>query len=215
MLTWVDSTVYDDPAELIVFAKKLLFSLSSEPRLTKRNFAKHQTNFLILHQVFFHLHSIGRGALLEKEKKDLRVAVAQKRDEMKLSIAYYPVFFHFELIQQAVERLEIEDAPSHLAQAKRYTASGLYGGMHLLHFLRKLAGGDIDPASIEDAYKRGRAAIANARVSEKEWYDIIQILTAARVLVLKDEKKCEIFSLAHDAAMEGQRKKEERTNKKP
>ena len=205
-LTWVDATVYDDLAKLFVFAKSLLFSLSSEPRLNKHNFAKYEANFLALHHVFFLLQSIGRGYVLEKEKEKLRQAVAQKRVSMELSVLYYPVFFHFEFLQQAVERLEIEDVPSGLTKAKRYTASGLYVGIHVFHFLRKLAGGDIDPTSIEDAYRKGRAAIANAGVPDREWYDVLQILTAARILASKEKKKCEIFSLACDAALEGQRK---------
>ena len=213
-LTWVDATVYDDLAQLIVLAKKLLFSLSSEPRLNKHNFAKYEPNFLALHRVFFLLQSIGRGYVLEKEKRDLRQAVAQKRDLMELSVLYYPVFFHFELIQQAVERLEIEDAPSRLTKAARYTTSGLYGGMHVFHCLRKLAGGDIDPASIEDAYRKGRAAIAKAGVLEQEWYDILQILTAARISALKEEKKHELLALAYDTAMEGQRKATRGNNQK-
>ena len=214
-LTWVDSSVYDDTAQLTHLAYNLVSALSRWPRLTKQNFLKYEVNFLCIHQVFFLLQSIGRGCLLEKEKKEFRQAITQKRDEMEISNLYYPVSFHFELIQQAIERLEIEDAPSPLSQAKRYTVSGLYGGIHVFHFLRKLAGGDIDPTSIEDAYKRGRAAIANAGVSEREWYDILQILTAARICCLKQEKKCEIFSLACDAAMEGQRKTGRENEQKP
>ena len=205
-LTWADAIVYDDHAQLIVLAKKLLFSLSSELRLSKHNFAKHEANFLAVHQVFFLLHSICRGHLLEEEKKELRQTVAQRRDAMKLSVLYYPVFFHFEVIRQAVERLEIEDEPSRLTKATRYTASGLYGGIHVFHFLRRLVGGDIDPTSIEDAYRKGRAVIARAGVLEQEWYDILQILTAARLSALKLEKKCELLALAYDTAIEGQRK---------
>ena len=213
-LTWADVTVYDDLAQLFVLAKRLLFSLSSELRLTKHNFAKHEASFLALSQVLFLLQSVGRGYVLEEEKKALRQAVAQKRDEMKLSVQYYPVFFHFELIQQAVERLEVEDTPSRLTKAARYTASGLYGGMLAFHFLRKLVGGDIDPASIEAAYRKGRAAIASARVSELKWYDILQILTAARLSALKEEKKNELLALAYDVVMEGQRKTTREANQK-
>ena len=205
-LTWVDATVYDDPAQLIVLAKKLLSSLSSELRLTKHNFAKYEATFLCSHQVFFLLQIIGRGYALEEEKEALREAVAQKREAMKLSVLHYPVFFHFELLQQAVERLEIEDEPSRLTRAARYTASGLYGGMQVFHFLRKLAGGDIDPISIEDAYRKGRAVIARAGVLEQEWYDILQILTAARLGALKEDKKCELLALAYDTVIEGQHK---------
>ena len=205
-LTWVDSAVYDDTAQLTHLAYTLVSGLSRWPRLTRQNFLKHEANFLCIHQVFFLLHSIGRGYLCEKEKKEFRQVVTQKREDMEISNLFYPVSFHFDLIQQAVERLEIEDAPSRLTKAKRYAASGLYGGMHVLHFLRKLAGGDVDPTSMEDAYRRGRAAIANAGVLEREWYDILQILTAARLGTLKEEKKCELLALAYDAAMEGQRK---------
>ena len=213
-LTWADATVYDDLAQLFVLAKRLLFSLSSELRLTKHSFAKLEASFLAISQVLFLLQSVGRGYVLEEEKKALRQAVAQKRDAMKLSVQYYPVFFHFELLQQAVERLEVEDAPSRLTKAARYTASGLYGGMHAFHFLRKLVGGDIDPASIEAAYRKGRAAIVSARVLEREWYDILQILTAARISALKEEKKSEVLALAYDTAMEGQRKTTREANQK-
>ena len=205
-LTWVDATAYDDPVQLIILARRLLLSLSSEPRLDRHNFAKYEANFLALHQVFFLLQSTGRGILLEEEKKELRRELAQKREKMELSILCYPIFFHFELIQQATERLEIEDAPSGLPKAARYAASGLYGGMHAFRFLRKLAGGDIDPASIEDAYRKSQAAIANAGVLEQEWYDILQMLSEARLRALKEERKCELLALAYDAAMEGQRK---------
>ena len=205
-LTWVDATAYGDPAQLIILARRLLLSLSSEPRLHRHNFAKYEANFLELHQVFFLLQSIGRDHVLEQEKRELRQAVTQKRDLMELSVVYYPVFFHFELIQQAVERLEIEDAPSRLTQVTRRAAAGIYGGMHVFHFLRKLAGGDIEPTSIEDAYRKGQAAIANAGVLEREWYDILQMLTEARLRALKEERKCELLTLAYDAAMEGQRK---------
>ena len=201
-LTWADATVYDDLAQLFVLAKRLLFSLSSELRLTKHNFAKHEASFLAISQVFFLLQIVGRGYVLEEEKETLRQTVAEKKDAMKLSVQYYPVFFHFELIQQAVERLEVEDASSRLAKATRYTASGFYSRMHAFHFLRKLAGGDIDPTSIEEAYEKGRAAIANAGVYEREWYDILQILTSARIFSLEDERKLEVFSIAFDAAME-------------
>ena len=206
VLTWVDLTVYDDSAQLIALVKKLLLSLSSEPRLTKRNFATREANFLCIHQVFFILQSIDPANLLEEEKKMLRRQIAEKKEELELSMLCYPVSFQFELIRQAVERLEIEDAPSRLTQARRLAASGLHGAMHVFHLLRQLAGGDINPTSIEDAYRRGRAAIANAGVLEREWYDVLQILTAARIRVMKEEKKCELLALAYDAAMEGQRK---------
>ena len=205
-LTWVDSAVYDT-VWLMDLGLDLLLSLSSRPRLTKHNFLEYEANFLCIHQVFFLLRIIGRGRFFEKEKEEFCRVIAQKKKEMELSSMYYPVSFHLDLIRQAVERLEIEDEPSRLTKAARYTASGLYGGMHhVFHFLRKLAGGDIDPTSIEDAYRKGRATIARAGILEQEWYDILQILTAARLSALKEDKKCELLALAYDTALEGQQK---------
>ena len=205
-LTWVEASVYNDTAQLVVVAKDLVSSLSSSPRLTRQNLAKHEATFLALHQTFFLLHVIGRTSLCEEEKKQLRRAVAKKMEEMKLSITYYPVCFHFSLIQQAIERLEIEDAPSSLEQAKRYTMSGLYGGLHAFHLLRRLASGDIDPVAVECAYKRSQDAAAYAGVSAKQWYDLLQILAAARYQAIKDETKIELFMVAYNVVMDGQRK---------
>ena len=211
-LTWVESSVYDDPAQLVVLATDLVSSLSCRPRLTKKNFSQYEATFLAIHQTFFLLHTIGRGSLIEGEKKDLRRAVAKKKEEMKYSITHYPVHFSFALIQQAVERLEIENAPSHLKKTKEYAATGLYGGMHVFHFLRKLVCGDIDPAAIEDAYRKSQEAIASAGVSERQWYDLLEILTAARLCALKSDSKIELFIKSYEVAIEGQiktRQKEE------
>ena len=213
-LTWVEASVYDDPAQLVVLATDLVSSLSCRPRLTKKNFSQYEATFLAIHQTFFLLHTIGRGSLIEGEKKDLRRAVAKKKEEMKYSITHYPVHFSFELIRQAVERLEIEDAPSRLTKAKRYTATGLYGGMHLFHFLRKLVGGDIDPMAIEDAYRKSQEAIASAGVSERQWYDLLEILTAARLCALKTEAKIELFIKSYEVVMEGQSKTRQKEEQK-
>ena len=205
-LTWVESSVYDDPVRLMVLATDLVSSLSSRFRLYRKNFAQYEATFFALHQTFFLLHTIGCGSLIEAEKKNLRRAVANKKEEMKDSLAHYPVQFNFDLIQQAVERLEIEDAPSRFMKAKRYAVSGLYGGLHVFHFLRKLVGVDIDPAAIKDAYRMIQEAIASAGVSERQWYDLLEILAAARLCALKAEAKIELFIRAYEVVMEGQRK---------
>ena len=82
-------------------------------------------------------------------------------------------------------------------EAARYTASGFYGSIHIFHILNTLTGGDIDPTSIEDAYEK-----ISTGVYEREWYDILQFLTSARILSFKDDGKLEVFSAAFDAAME-------------
>ena len=198
----------------MVLAMDLVSSLSCRPRLTKKNFSEHEATFLALHQTLFILHTMGPGSLIEGEKKDLRRAVAKKKEEMTHSIAHYPVHFSFQLIQQAVERLEIEDAPSRLTKAKRYTATGLYGGMHLLHFLRRLVVGDIDPMTIEDAYRKSQEAIANAGVSERQWYDLLEILTAARLCALKTEAKIELFIKSFEVVVEGESKTRQKEEQK-
>ena len=43
---------YDDVQQLVAVARKLLGTLSGEPRLTRRTFAKHEATFLALQQIF-------------------------------------------------------------------------------------------------------------------------------------------------------------------
>ena len=205
-LTWVESSVYDEPGQLRNLAIDLMSSLPSRVELTGQNFSQYEATFLAIHQVFFLLHVIGRHRLLEDKKKQLRQAIKQKREEMESSRRHYPVRFYFDLIQQAVERLETEDAPSSIAQAGRTAISALHGGVHILHLLRDLACVDINPVAVKDAYKTCRDVIANRRVSEKQWYDLLQVLIAARLCALKAAEKIDLFTCAYGFVMEEEKK---------
>ena len=215
-LTWVNPTVYD-AEQLTDLTFALVSSLSSVPTLTKQNFLEYEANFLGLHQAFFLLHSIGRGDLLEEEKNMFRIVVAQKKEEMELSSTYCPVSFHFEIIQQAVERIETEDSPSDLAQVTRqYVRGGVRSLTHIFHVLRNVVNFDIEPEAIEDGQsKPSRRLRATMGTLARGWYDVLQILTSARILAV-NEKTSDLSALTYcyDATIEEQRKTRKKSDQK-
>ena len=205
-LTWIESSVCDKPGQLRILAADLVSSLSSRVELTGQNFFQYEATFLAIHQVFLLLHEIRRYKLLEDEKEKFRQAIEQKKKEMKSSMQHYPVRFNFELIQQAVERLETEDAPSRITQAGSQALSVLHSGVHILHLLRDLAVWRIDPAAVKEAYMKCRDTIAKGRVSEKQWYDLLQTLTATRLHALRTSANIELFNNVYEMVMEAQKK---------
>ena len=204
-LTHAEPSSYGGTAQLVNVTKKLLGTLSPQPKLTRENFAKHEATFLALHQAFFLLHMSNRNDIDEKEKQDLRRAIAAKENELELSCKCYYVRFHFKALRQAVERLELRDAPSKLTQAMRCVACGLYALLHVFHCFRNLARCDIDPAAIADACEKSQAYFVGIGVSRKAWFDSFRTLMAARLAASKTEMDLEHFDLAYRTEIEKQR----------
>ena len=204
-LTHTEPSSYGGTAELVNVTKKLLGTLSPQPKLTRKNFAQYEATFRALHQAFFLLHMANRNDIEEKEKQDLRRAIAAKENELELSCKYYPVRFHFKALRQAVERLELRDAPSHVTHAMRCVACGLYALLHVFHCFRNLTRCDIDPAAIADAYGKIRAYLVDMGASKRAWFDSFRSLMVARLAASKTEMDLEHFGLAYRAAIEEQR----------
>ena len=202
-LELADPSTYGGVAQLMVVAKKLLSSISPEPKLTRKNFAKYEATFVALQQTFFLLHKTNQNDIEEEEKQQLRRAIAEKVTEMKLSCNYYPVNFHFTALRQAVERLLPKNPSSHVSQA---IWCGFCGFLYIFQCLRNLMKLDIDPAAIEVAYKRGRVAVDNMGVSKRPWFDAFHSLMAARIEASKEEMEFSLFGSECHTAMESQRK---------
>ena len=205
-LVHVDPSEYDDAGQLVVVARRLLGSLTREPKLIRKTFAKHEATFLALQQTFFLLREANQREIDEEEKQEFRRTIAEKERTMKLSCKHYPVSFYFKALRQVVERLKDEDVASRAAQTKQYAMCGLCGFVHIIHFLRNLARGDIDPMAIEEAYERNRAAIDNMGVAKRPWFDRLRSLMAKRLETSKDETKLGQFGSEFDAAMESQQR---------
>ena len=205
-LVHIDFSAYDDAEQLVVVARRLLGSLTREPKLTKDTFAEHEFTFLALQQTFFLLRKANQDKIDEEEKQELRRTIAEKERVMKLSCKHYPVNFHFKALRQAAERLKDEDAASIAAQTHQYVMCGLCGFMHVLHFLRNLARGDIDPTALEEAYERNQAAIDSMGVVKRPWFDTLRSLMATRLEASRDEAKLPLFMSECDAAMESQQR---------
>ena len=204
-LVHIDPSSFDDAEQLVVVARRLLASLTREPKLTGRTLPEHEATFLALHQTFFLLRQANQKRIDEEEKQELRRAIAEKEEAMRLSCKHYPVSFHFRALRQAAERLKDEDASSSVAQMKRCLICGLCGSVHVFRFLRDLARCDVDPTALADAYERNRVAMADMGVAKRPWFDTLRVLMARRLDASKDETKLESFEASYDAAMCHQR----------
>ena len=198
-----DPSVYGGVAQLVVVAQRLLSSLSSELRVTEENFEEHEATFLALRQTFLLLSETSQS-VYEKEKFELRRAVAEKKIAMNLSCKYYPVSFHFDILQQALKRIKTKDPYSRFARAMQHVGCGLRIVQHILMCFRSLARIDIDLEVVEDTYREAQVVI-NMAVSKKPWFDTLKNLITARREASKDEVKLELFETNYSAAMEHQR----------
>ena len=213
-LVHVDPSVSGGVAQLLVMARKLLSSLSPEPRLTRDNFAEHEATFLALLQTLLLLSEISQNGVYEKEKQELRQAVVEKERAMELSCKYYPVSFHFKTLRQAVERLGTKDTSSRHAHAMQNVGCVLCGFLYLFHCVGNLARCDIDPEALQDAYIKARVAIANIAVWRKPWFDTFKNLMIARQEASKDEIKLELFETNFSAAIELQENTKDKEDSK-
>ena len=213
-LVHVDPFEYDGAEQLVVVARRLLGSLTREPKLTRKTFTKHEATFLALHHAFFLLRKANQNEIHKEEKQELRRTIAEKERTMKLSCEYYPVNFHFKALRQAAERLKDEDTTSRVEQTKQYVMCGLCGFVYVFHFVRNLARGDIDPTALEIAYERNRAAIDNMGVPKRPWFDWFRRLMAKRLEASENNTKLGLFMSDFDAATESQQKMTEREDSK-
>ena len=204
-LVHIDPAAYGGVPELVELATKLLGSLLPRPKLARTNFDRHENTFLALHQTFFLLIKSSQR-INEKEKQGLRRSIAAKEKELELSCEYYPVDFQFKVFRQAVERLELKDAPSHATQALRCVAYGLYAFFYVFHCVGNLARCDVDPDAVREAYIQGQAFTVDMGVPKREWFDSFHSLVEARTEASKDEMKLELFESRYGIVMENQRK---------
>ncbi len=202
-LVHIDPDAYGGVPELVELATKLLASLSPRPKLARKNFARHESTFLALHQAFFLLIKSNQNDISEKEKQALRRSITEKEKELELSCEYYPVNFHFKALRQAVERIEVKDPSSHVSQAMW---CGFFGLLHVLHCLRNLTNCDIDPTAIQDAFRGLRQETVAFGESKMPWFDTFRTLMATRLEASKDEMKLAAFGSECGIAMESQKK---------
>ena len=195
-------------------AMKLLGCLCERPRLTRENFAEHEATFLALRQTFFQLHETYRNGIPEKEKQQLRTAVANKKRLLELSCDYYPVSFHFEVLRQAVERLELKDASTQFAQARLCMGYGLVMFLYVLHIFRNLVRCDINPEDYKIAYNNALEAVDIMDTRRREWYDSLRDVMVAREKTLGEEPSFEPFENACNAAIQKQRELGQKSDQK-
>ena len=213
-LIYVRPAVYGGGAQLVAMAMKLLGSLCESPKLTRETFAEYEATFLALRQTFFQLHETCRNGIREKEKRQLRKVIANKERLLELSCDYYPVSFHFKVLRQAVERLEIEDASAQLVQAKLCMGYGLLMLVYVLLILRNLVRCDINPEDCKIAYKKAQEAVDNMGTKRREWYDLLRGIMVARDWILGEGASFEPIDNAYNTAMQRQHELEQKEDQK-
>ena len=212
-LIYVRPAVYGGGAQLAVVATKLLDSLCGSPKLTRNNFADYEATFLALKQTFFQLHETCHNGINEKEKRKLRNTIVDKERFLELSCDYYPVTFHFKVIRQAVERLEVKDVPMQFSQAMR-----IGRGLCLLcvfHCLRNLVLCDDDALFRETVRKKAQEALDSSMgLTRREWYDLLRDLMVARDWTLGEAARSEPFENAFDVVVQKQHELGEESDQK-
>ena len=207
-LVHVDPSVYGGVAELAVVAKKLLGSLSARPKLERENFSVHKGTFLALQQTLFLFLKSNQSEIDEEEKRELRQTIAAKERALEPSCNYYPVKFRFQVLRQAVERLEARDT-SRIAEVFLITG-GFCGSAHVLHSLLMLACIEICPEAVQRAFRKARVAVEDMGVLKRPWFNSFHNLMAAKLEAAKDETKLGIFRSVCSTTIENQRRMKNR-----
>ena len=205
-LEHVDAFAYSGVADLMVIAKKLLASLSPEPKISRENFADHGDTFKALQQVLFLLDGSSHDNIGEEERQELRRAIVKKQKAMGVSCHYYPVGFYFKTFRQAMERLDSRDNSSTLAQTLPCTSFGLCAILHFfVRCIRDLASFEVDQVAIVDSNRKLSGMAGGAVTSKRPWFNLFRDLAAARIDASKDVVSLELFDTRYTAALGFQR----------
>ena len=209
-LVHVNPSPYSGVSQLLFVARKLLGCLSATPKLTRENFSVHRGTFLALQQTLFLLLKGNHGRINKREKQRLRQAIAKKKRTLRLSCKHYPVYFYFEALRRAVDRLEVGDAvSSHLTQEKPRIYSGF---VHVFHFLRTLASNNSE--EVQRACTEGRVSVGDVGTAKRPWFDSFRDLMAARLEAAEDKMKIDLFWSVCSITIENQQNMENSANLK-
>ena len=200
--------VIDDDTLLMPLAIRLMRSLSPHPDLQAVDFERYRPTFVALHLIVFYLREMCYTRLYPEDKRSILKEVSKKRIELRNSFNYYPLRFHFALIEQSIQRLGTTD--NCIFRALRCLTLGYCCGiLLLLHTSTEPVHLSIEPDALE---KRLGASAENAPTCPAHQYAsiicLLQDLEAARVLVVRGgDNVLDIFFKGLDAVVEIQSKR--------
>ena len=113
-----------------------------------------------------------------KEKKRFQSSLRAKRWLMGDSCRYYPVQHYFKLIEQSIQRLELDEVTSFAQQDIQCLYIFTCWFLYTLNTVGQLAKLDIDPDGLQELPRKLREFVADLDVSERLWCGIIMLITA-------------------------------------
>ena len=193
-LLWTPPALFqEDVTKLVALADKLTASLHPTPRLTKTNFLAHEATFKALHEVFVLMQRTAREKVIMEEKKRFQSNLKAKRSSMGDSCKYYPVQYYFRLIEQSIQRLELDEEPAPTAEAVKCLICTGWGLLHIVYTARRMATGIFSPFDLRLQLSELRQLMDSREPAERQWYDLLQALCFAGRESVEDHQKLEIF----------------------
>ena len=202
-LLWTPPAVLQENlTELTALADKLTASLHPTPRLTEANLLKHEATFMALHQVFVLMQSIARGRVSMDEKKRFQSRLRQKCASMRDSCTYYPVQYHFKLIEQSIQRLKLNEEISFAQNVYQCLYIFTCGFLYTFNIASRLMHFDVDPERLMELPGKLKELVADVDAAERQWYDLVLALCVAGRKTVEDSQKLEIFEDSYKAVEE-------------
>ena len=193
-LLWTPpAIIQEDLTGLTALADKLTASLHPTPRLTEANFPSHEATFEALHEVFVLMQRTANKRVTVEQKKRFQSSLRAKRSSMGDSCKHYPVQYYFRLIEQSIQRLELDEEPSPILKAIHCLYIITCGFLHISHAVKQILKLDIDPSQLKALPGNLKELVADIDVAERQWYDLLQALSVAGKKTVEDHQKLEIF----------------------
>ena len=202
-LLWTAPAIFQQQlAKLVALAIKLTTSLHPTPRLTITNFLQHEAIFLALHEVFVLIQRTTGEKVAMEEKKSFQSGLRTKRSSMGGSCRYYPVQYYFRLIEQSIQRLELDEETSPILKAVHclYITSCVF--LHISYVMKQIVKLNINPSQLRALPGILQELVAGIDVAERQWYDLLQELCVAGRKAVDDHRMLEIFEESYKTVEE-------------
>ena len=171
---------------LTKMTQNVLSSLSSSPQMYNTIFEDYEATFLSLRQAIVRLRDLSHAEVSWTDWQALRKTVKEKRQTLMSSFKYYPVSFHFNIIEQGIECLDVTDLPF-VAQLLNCASCDSCS-------LMKLVRGSSSSNAHGDASFSRRGMGANSA----QWYQLYCELEDARLKTLRNKTDAVKFLRKYD-----------------
>ena len=186
--------VFEDTTQLLSLTEKLLSSLARRPILNRSSFKDHKSTFFSLRFILGYLETFSQPRLSRVKKQEFRQLVVEKRRELGSSFKYYPVHFHFMIIEKSIERLTATDDSSLRRRSLRQSIAEAFGMHQMIQKLMpSMSSMDLRELTPKNAVEKIKAG-STAGIQEEHWLYLIQKLADAGMKALQRAEDMESFT---------------------